>query len=110
LAAENHVIGVGCLNRLHTLVNIEAVGIDLVARRGEVVLFAILLDIRHPVEIQADTRLVPRDLLRRGQGNIRAAVLRETGYPLRIESLELEGPRQDEVPVGWWPSPRSHGR
>jgi Zn-dependent alcohol dehydrogenase len=41
---------------------------------------------------------------------IRAAVLRETGYPLRIESLELEGPRQDEVVVRWWPSPRSHGR
>ena len=30
---------------------------------------------------------------------IRAAVLREKGGPLRIESLELEGPRYDEVLV-----------
>ena len=30
---------------------------------------------------------------------IRAAVLREAGLPLKIESLELEGPREDEVLV-----------
>jgi aryl-alcohol dehydrogenase len=30
---------------------------------------------------------------------IRAAVLRKSGYPLKIESLELEGPREDEVLV-----------
>jgi aryl-alcohol dehydrogenase len=30
---------------------------------------------------------------------IRAAVLREQGRPLRIETLELEGPRDDEVLV-----------
>ena len=28
---------------------------------------------------------------------IHAAVLREPGHPLRIEKLEMEGPRQDEV-------------
>lgn len=31
---------------------------------------------------------------------IQAAVLRNKGGPLRIESLELEGPRDDEVLVG----------
>ena len=30
---------------------------------------------------------------------IHAAVLREAGLPLKIESLELEGPREDEVLV-----------
>jgi Zn-dependent alcohol dehydrogenase len=30
---------------------------------------------------------------------IRAAVLREPGRPLRIEKLEMEGPREDEVLV-----------
>src|ERR1035441_1951616 len=30
---------------------------------------------------------------------IRAAVLREPGRPLRIEELEMEGPREDEVLV-----------
>ena len=30
---------------------------------------------------------------------ILAAVLRETGVPLKIESLELDGPRDDEVLV-----------
>lgn len=30
---------------------------------------------------------------------IRAAVLRKRGGPLRIESLEMEGPRDDEVLV-----------
>ena len=30
---------------------------------------------------------------------IRAAMLREPGRPLRIESIELEGPRQEEVLV-----------
>lgn len=30
---------------------------------------------------------------------IRAAVLREPGRPLRIERLEMEGPRDDEVLV-----------
>ena len=31
--------------------------------------------------------------------NIRGAVLRKKGGPLKIESLELEGPRDDEVLV-----------
>ena len=30
---------------------------------------------------------------------IRAAVLREPGTPLMIESLEMEGPREDELLV-----------
>ena len=31
--------------------------------------------------------------------NIKAAVLRKRGGPLKIESLEMEGPRDDEVLV-----------
>ena len=31
--------------------------------------------------------------------NIKAAVLRNSGTPLKIESLELEGPREDEILV-----------
>ena len=36
---------------------------------------------------------------RRQSVRIHAAVLREAGLPLRIETLELEGPREDEVLV-----------
>ena len=73
---EDHVAGIGRLDRLHPLVGVEAVGIDLVARRGEVVAFAALVNIRRPVEEQADTRLVPRDLLRRGHGEDSPRILR----------------------------------
>lgn len=40
---------------------------------------------------------------------IRAAVLREPGRPLRIEKLELEGPREDEVLVRLAASGLCHG-
>jgi hypothetical protein len=67
---EDHVAAVGRLDRLHPLVGIEAVGIDLIAGRGLVVPFATLVNIRRPVEEKPDAGFVPRDLLWRRHGKI----------------------------------------
>ena len=76
---EDHVAGIGGLDRLHPLAGVEAVRIDLIARCRTVIPFAALIDIGRPVKEQTDPRLVPRKLLRRGHGEIHSALCAAAG-------------------------------